>query len=186
MGLFDWLFGKETKKKAKVDKEIIATTFFYLFVIHMGFDRDDNDDNKKITKEGTFIIDDELLSKIEQNASKKQLKQLEHSLGFGINEISKQRFYSKLLSTSKVDNIKTLMAMDLDKKRSLFKNSSHMMKVDYNGKICSSLQATAVGALSYNLLGKDDVYTNVLLVSYLKIHAPISPENLEKAADSER
>ena len=152
MGLFDWLFGKETKKKAKVDKEIIATTFFYLFVIHNGFDRDDNDDNKKITKEGAFIIDDELLSKIEQNASKKQLKQLEHSLGFGINEISKQRFYSKLLSTSKVDNMKTLMAMDLYKKRSLFTNSSHMMKVDDNGKICSTLQVMTVGLLSYNAI----------------------------------
>ena len=152
---------KKTTKAVK-SKEILASTFFYLFVIYMGFDRED-DDNEKRTPEGSFIINDKLLMEIEQNASKEQLKQFEHSLGFGINEISRQIFYSKLLSTSKVDNIKTLMAMDYDKKRTLFKNSSYMMKEDDNGMVCSKLQVGAVGSFSYNLLGKDHATTNALV-----------------------
>jgi hypothetical protein len=128
----------------------------------MGFDREDGG-NKKIETEGDFFINDKTLLKIKQNASKKQLKQFEHSLGFGIDEISKQIFYSKLLSTSKVDNIKTLMVMDYEKKRTLFKNSSQMMREDDNGVICSGLQVSTLGTLSYNLLGKEHPTTNELV-----------------------
>ena len=164
MGIFDFFKGKENKE-ANINstkdnmEEIMASIYLYLLIIFLGFDEEVRKKN-----EGEFRINNDYLHLIDLYASSTQSQQFQLSIGFTINEISKQTFYSKLLSISPVAHVNTLKSRGNDKNNKLFKNLSKMMRTDND--TCFRVQILTVGQFASLLLDDDNPTISELVDIY--------------------